>query len=87
MNFILDVVPDHVNKTLFICSLNFTADSFLNKSQFDAGFSERLKIKNDAVPSILDPTVMSQHTSVSINVFTMYHYCTLFDIYLSFIRF
>ncbi|XP_058635279.1 transcription factor Sp3 isoform X2 [Onychostoma macrolepis] len=30
---------------------------------FDAGFSERLKIKNDAVPTILDPTVMSQHTS------------------------
>ncbi len=87
MNFILDVVPDHVNKTLFICSLHFTADSFLNKSQFDAGFSERLKIKNDAVPSILDPTVMSQHTSVSNNVFTMYHYCSLFDIYLSFIRF
>ncbi len=29
-----------------------------NKAQW---FSERLKLKDDAVPTILDPTVMSQH--------------------------
>ncbi len=40
-------------------------DWFINKAQFDAGFSERLKLKDDAVLIILDPTVMSQHTSVS----------------------
>ncbi len=28
-------------------------------------FSKRLKLIDDAVPSILDPTAMSQHTSVS----------------------
>ncbi len=48
-----------------------TTQSFLHlilpwiQAQFDAGFSERLKLKNDDVPTILDPTVMSQHTSVS----------------------
>ncbi len=38
---------------------------FTNKSQFDAGFYERLKLKDDDVPNTLDPTVMSQHTIVS----------------------
>ncbi len=47
------------------CSLHFIADSFTNKAQFNAGFSERLKLKDDAVLTILDLTVMSQHTSVS----------------------
>ncbi len=55
---------DHVSKNLVLCSLHFTADS-LNKAQFDMGFSERLKLKDDAVMTILDPTVMLQHTSVS----------------------
>ncbi len=39
---------------LALCSLNLTADSITNKAQFDAGFSERLKLKDDAVPTILD---------------------------------
>ncbi len=39
---------------------------------YDAGFSERLKVKDDSVLSLtlLDPTVMSQHISVSKCVFT-----------------
>ncbi len=32
-------------------------DLFTNKAQFDAGFSERLNLKDDAVPTILNPTV------------------------------
>ncbi len=63
--FIFNEVPDHVGKNLVLCSLNFTADLFTNKAQFDAGFSERLKLKESAVPTILDLTVMSQQTSVS----------------------
>ncbi len=39
--------------------VHFTADSFTNKAQFDMG-----KLKDDAVPTILDPTVMSPDTSV-----------------------
>ncbi len=45
--------------------LHFTVDSFTNKAQFDTGFSERLKLKDDAVLTILDLKVMLQHTSVS----------------------
>ncbi len=60
----MDEVPDHISKNLVHCSLHFTAYSFTNKAQFDAGFSERLKLK-DAASTILDLTVMSQHTSVS----------------------
>ncbi len=40
-------------------------DSFTNKAQFDTGFSERLKLKDDAMLAILDSTVMLQHTIVS----------------------
>uniref|UniRef100_A0A671LYR6 THAP-type domain-containing protein n=1 Tax=Sinocyclocheilus anshuiensis TaxID=1608454 RepID=A0A671LYR6_9TELE len=72
MNFIFNEVPDHVSKNLVLCSLHFTADSFTNKAQFDAEFSERLKLKDDAVPTILDPTVMSHHVSNCFyNVFTI----------------
>ncbi len=39
------------------------SDSFTNKTPFDEGFSERLKLKDDVVSTILDP--MWHHTSVS----------------------
>ncbi len=58
MNFIFNEVSDCISKNLVLCSLHFT-DSFTNKAQFDVGFSERLKLKDDAVPIILNPTVMS----------------------------
>ncbi len=54
-----------VSKNLVLCSLHLTTDSFINEAQFDTAFSERLKLKEDAVLVILDPTVISQHTSVS----------------------
>ncbi len=65
MHFIFNEVPNRISKNLVLCSLHFTADSFSNKKQFDAEFSERLKLKDDAMPTILDPTVMMQHTNVS----------------------
>ncbi len=61
MNFIFNEDPDSVSKKAVLCSLHFTMDSFTNEAQFDVGFPERLKLKDDAVPTILDPTVMSQH--------------------------
>ncbi len=63
MNFIFNEDPDHVSQNLILCLLHFTVNSFTNKTQFDAGFSERLKLKDDA--DYIDPTVMSQHTSVN----------------------
>ncbi len=41
MNFIFYEDPDHVNKNSVLCSLHFTENSFTNKAQLDAGFSER----------------------------------------------
>ncbi len=63
--FICNEVPDHISNNSVLCLLNFTTDLFTNKAQFDVGFSERLKLKDDAVSAIVDQTVMSQHTSVS----------------------
>ncbi len=66
MNFTFNKMPDHVSKDLVLCSLNFIVDSFINKAQFDAGFSESLKLKDNIVPTILDSTVLSQHTRVTV---------------------
>ncbi len=74
MNFIFNEVPDHVSKKSVLCSLHFTTDSFTNKAQFDTGFSERLKLKDNAVPTILDP--MSHHRIVS----TCFHYVITIDL-------
>uniref|UniRef100_A0A671QGZ6 THAP-type domain-containing protein n=1 Tax=Sinocyclocheilus anshuiensis TaxID=1608454 RepID=A0A671QGZ6_9TELE len=57
LNF-FNEVSAHVSKALSICSLHFTADSFVNKTQVDTGFAERLRLKSNAVPSILDLTGM-----------------------------
>ncbi len=54
INFIFNEVTDCVSKSLVLCSLHFTMDSFTNKVQFDAGFLERLKLKDNAVVAILD---------------------------------
>uniref|UniRef100_A0A673LBJ8 THAP-type domain-containing protein n=1 Tax=Sinocyclocheilus rhinocerous TaxID=307959 RepID=A0A673LBJ8_9TELE len=48
ISFIFNEVLDHISKRLVVCSLHFTPDSFTNKAQFDAGFSERLKLKDDS---------------------------------------
>ncbi|XP_067220664.1 uncharacterized protein [Chanodichthys erythropterus] len=62
LNFIFNEVPADVGKTLRVCSLHFAADCFLNKTQVETGFADRVRLKNNAVPSILDPTGMVQHT-------------------------
>ncbi len=73
MNFIFNEDPDRVSKKSVFCSLNFTTDSFTDKAQFDMGFSKRLKLKHNVVPTILDP--MRHHTIVS-NYF--YYLSTVF---------
>ncbi len=44
-------------------------DSFTNKAKFDTGFSERLKLKDNAVLAIMDPTALLQHASVSNSIY------------------
>ncbi len=86
MNFIFNEVPDRVSKNSVLCSFHFTADLFTNKTQFDAGFSERLKLKDDAVPTLFDPTVIAKHTGVS-NCFYYNCFDSLFDMYWVFTAF
>ncbi len=52
--------PDSASKNLVLCSINFTADSFINKAQFDEGCLKNLKLKDDTVPTIFYLTVMLQ---------------------------
>ncbi len=75
--FIFNKDPDCISKNLVRCSLHFTTDLFTNNAQIDVGFSERLKLKDDAVPAILDMTVMSQHTSVSNCILLLLNYDVL----------
>ncbi len=45
-----------------LCSVHLTTNLLTNNEKFDVGISKRLKLKDiDAVLTILDPTVMSQH--------------------------
>ncbi len=74
MNFSFNEVPDRVSKNLVLCSLHVTMDLFTNKAQFDVQFSQRLKLKDHAVLTLLDSTVMAHYTSVS-NCFLPGHYC------------
>ncbi len=60
--FLMKIQTASVRKLSFVHFI-FTADSFTNKAQFDVGFSERLKLKDDVVSTILD--LMWHHTSVN----------------------
>ncbi len=72
-NVIFNEVPERVIKNL---------DLFTNKAEFEAVFLERLKLKDDAMPDILDPMV--HHTRVS-NCFHYMINIALFGITYNFI--
>ncbi|KAJ3595551.1 hypothetical protein NHX12_004854, partial [Muraenolepis orangiensis] len=55
-------IPQQYSPNLFVCSLHFTEDCFLNRAQFTAGFSKRLLLKVGAVPTLL---VKSEDTQPS----------------------
>ncbi len=47
MNFIFNEDSDRISKdSVLLFTFFFTSDLFTNKAQFDAGFSERLKLKD-----------------------------------------
>ncbi len=65
INFIFNEDPDRISKNSVLCSLHFTADSFTNETFRHRIFREIEKERDNAVSTLLDPTVILQHTSVS----------------------
>lgn len=51
--------------SVFLCSRHFTEDCFLNRAQYEAGFSARLVLKDGAVPSVKARVEESQAQTVS----------------------
>ncbi len=75
--FLMKIQTVSVKNRSFV-HLIFPRIRLQNKAQFDVGFSERLKLKQDAVPTILDSTTTSHHRSVSNCFVTSYRSLELF---------
>ncbi|KAF4115525.1 hypothetical protein G5714_003014 [Onychostoma macrolepis] len=45
-------VPENVGKFLYVCTNHFTPDCLTNQGQFNAGFSQRLLLKEGSIPTI-----------------------------------
>ncbi len=62
--------PDCIRKHL-VLSLHFTINFFFKQGTIDAGFSERLKLKDDAVLTIFD--LMSLHSTHQCRTYAVKH--------------
>ena len=51
---LFNTVPSEVRRTL-LCARHFTDESFQNIAQFEAGYAQHLKLKDDAIPSLFGP--------------------------------
>ncbi|XP_056587765.1 piggyBac transposable element-derived protein 4-like [Triplophysa dalaica] len=60
IQFIVKKSSTQINAHLRVCSSHFTSGCFENKSQYDAGFAQKLLLKDRAVPTIWDPTRIKQ---------------------------
>lgn len=54
--------------TVYVCSRHFSEDSFVNKAQYDAGFSARLLLKDGALPFIHGDVEESKAAAVSLSL-------------------
>ncbi|XP_051761736.1 piggyBac transposable element-derived protein 4-like isoform X2 [Ctenopharyngodon idella] len=52
LKFMFNSVPDNYNPNLAVCAAHFTEDSFQNLHEFNAGFAQRLLLKDGAVPTL-----------------------------------
>ncbi|XP_059186310.1 uncharacterized protein LOC131969157 [Centropristis striata] len=53
LTFIFTTIPEQYSPNLLLCSRHFAEDCFLNRVQFNAGFSRRLLLKDGAVPTMM----------------------------------
>lgn len=63
LKFLFTDIPDRYSPTVTICSAHFSPDSFVNLSQFNAGYASKLLLKEGRVPTIFDPTPNPQSVS------------------------
>ncbi|XP_052393093.1 Krueppel-like factor 8 isoform X1 [Carassius gibelio] len=56
LKFLFTDVPDRFSPTLTICSAHFSTDSFVNLSQFNAGYASKLLLKEGRVPTVFVST-------------------------------
>ena len=67
VNFIFDGdVPTAVPKVLYVCANHFTSDCIINEGQYKTGFAKALRIKNESVPTVRDPTTNQEAVSLNI---------------------
>ncbi len=59
--------PGKSCKVLYVCANHFTPDCLTNKGQFNAGFSQRLILKEGSIPALHEqtsaPDKVSRHAS------------------------
>jgi len=69
LQFIYNAVPQRYNPKVRLCSAHFTKDSFLNLGEYNAGYTQRLLLKNGAVP-----TLVRQYGASSSKLVSMFAY-------------
>ncbi len=53
LNFIFKgTIPEKIAKVKHVCANHFTPDCLTNKGQFNAGFSQRLILKEGSIPTL-----------------------------------
>jgi len=63
IQFIFNERPSHVSADLRVCTVHFTSNCFENKSQYDTGFAQKLLLKDQAVPTVLESARTPQTVS------------------------
>ncbi|KAF1388886.1 hypothetical protein PFLUV_G00067520 [Perca fluviatilis] len=80
LKFVFGTIPQDYNPNLVLCSVHFTEDCFLNLQQFNSGFSNRLILKDRAVPTLSghpgdsepQPSTSQQHLE-TLHLSTTFH--------------
>lgn len=69
LKFIFNSVPQNYYPNLALCAAHFTEESFHNLREFNAGFAQRLVLKDGAVPTLKTEAVYGQQ-AVSMTYFS-----------------
>ncbi|XP_052410115.1 uncharacterized protein LOC127956314 [Carassius gibelio] len=65
LKFIFNSVPQNYYPNLALCAAHFTEESFHNLREFNAGFAQRLVLKDGAVPTLKTEAVYGPQATTS----------------------